>query len=174
MSEIINVHFNITNCNIKKIIVVKDDDSSIIIDEYEKIKKERKENFVLNGSNIRFKSFSHFMEMIESHVKDMKECKRFSLDLSKNNLNTLFIRSLIIFLGNYKDKLYYLNLSYNSISPQGIKELFNFLSTCTIFSKIDCDNNFITSNLFYDILYKSNLSIDFKNRIEYNQISVPL
>lgn len=172
MSEIINVHFNITNCNIKKIIVIKDDETTITIDNFETVKK--KDNFVLNGSNIKFKNFQHFLALIESHVKDINECKKFSLDLSKNNLNTIFIRNLINFLDNYKEKLYYLNISYNSISPKGIKELIYFISMCPIFSNLDCNNNFITPNIFYEILCKSNLKIDLKNRIEYNQFNDPL
>lgn len=155
--------------NFKNILLILENNDVVNVEPYKYyIFSDKRVCYTLNLSkNIRY--FSEFSRIIEFHKENIELCKKLVIIIDNNNLDNFCFEKIIDLLHKYHTKLYKLDITHNNITKNGFRKLFSLIQICPEFDELLCDKNFITSEIFDNLLDLSLIKKSLKDKMKYKQ-----
>lgn len=124
--------------------------------------------FTINLSRLNHMDKNKLERVMNLYSENIYKASKITLLLDYNNIvNSEFI-DIVDFLFHYRDKLYKIDITHNNIKRTGFECLIRLLELCPLFFSLECDKNFITEKMFYDILDNSKLPRVLKDNLVYS------
>lgn len=155
--------------NFKNILLILENNDVVNVEPYKYyIFSDKRVCYTLNLSkNVRY--FSEFSRIIEFHKENIELCKKLVIIIDNNNLDNFCFEQIIDLLYKYHTKLYKLDITHNNITKNGFKKLFSLIQISPEFDELLCDKNFITSEIFDNLLDLSLIKKSLKDKMKYKQ-----
>lgn len=131
--------------------------------------REEKDIFNINISNNNLYSLQQFIFHFERLREYIKISKRLNINMSYNFFDNKTFENIIDYLEQYREKIYVLDITHNNINPRGFRKLISFLGSCEKFYDLKSDQNFMTTELFNEIIKESYFRPEIRKKLTYKQ-----
>lgn len=153
----------------KNILLILENNDVVNVEPYKYyIFSDKRVCYTINLSK-NISNFNQFEKIIEYHRENIEMCKKLVIIINNNNLDNFYFEKIVDLLYKYHLKLYKLDISHNNINKNGFKKLFSLIQICPEFDELLCDKNFITSEIFDNLLDLALIKKSLKDKMKYKQ-----